>query len=97
MEEFKGTKDWRLFKGSPFEGNMNEGMTYEVHLNRSSDVGKAKANAKLISAAPELLKAALMLSKKQFDIDSSKRSVIRFTDSEINLFSDAIKKALGKQ
>ena len=54
---------WRVFKGASTEGECGDltGISFEVWYKRSNQREEAEANAKLISAAPDLLEACMNL------------------------------------
>lgn len=103
MEEFKGTKGRWQMTTSALECDHNsevatiwgdseygEGASLIAHIDNSPGVEKALANAKLINAAPELLKALQEMLEK---FDYSEQSTYSFAAKEIDAAKEAIKKA----
>lgn len=90
--EFKGTKfTWKNFTSDDETFNVIAGGDTLLAEVKQRDIkGEAKANAQLIAAAPELLKALQNILNIEFEEDQNKVFEAFYNGKK------AIKKALGE-
>ena len=100
MKEFKGTKgEWKLSETITFGrqmvdlGDFNGSIDVWYHNGESITKDEATANAKLIAAAPDLLKALLEV-KEILKKEWPKQEWDEFANKETS-FTKAINKALN--
>ena len=91
-KEFKGTKgEWGVYEygGTVVVQDIDRnGIVAEVH--RGEDIDVAQANAQLIAAAPDMLKALMIIN------DDIERGPVRYSYQEkLEIVKKTINKALG--
>jgi hypothetical protein len=100
MKEFKGTKgEWKVVKG--LDRIWVESSLWSIaHVNKKDAPKEQKANAKLIAAAPELLKALQVFvnfpeEDLQSWIDEGTSVTMTVQSADLHKALEAIEKALN--